>query len=171
MTFTLTTLDGAVDDPGRYFPNPEADGPSPPGYDAVMADLEARLLSSQKAVLLGRGMYDEWSRYWPTSTEQPFADFINYVPKYALSSRELPSPGWSNSQRVSGPLVDVVADLKRLPGNGDVGVHGSISLVQSLLAHQLADEVQLVVAPVTDPMGRANAAPRRTQSRPSREFR
>lgn len=154
VTFTLTTMDGAVDHPGRYFPNPDEDGPSAPGYDAVMVDLEARLLTSQKAVLLGRGMYDEWSRYWPTSSEQPFADFINTVPKYVLSSRELPTPRWNNSHRVSGPLGDVVAELKRLPGDGDVGVHGSVTLVQSLIADQLADEVQLAVLPVVDPVGR-----------------
>jgi dihydrofolate reductase len=39
------------------------------------------LIGSQDAVLLGRNMFDEWSRYWPTADEQPFADFINSVKK------------------------------------------------------------------------------------------
>ncbi|MBO1755530.1 dihydrofolate reductase family protein [Allobranchiibius sp. CTAmp26] len=154
VIFTLSTLDGAVDDPGRYFPNADADGPSAPGYDEVMCHLEHRLIGSQKAVLLGRGMYEEWSRYWPTSDEQPFADFINTVPKYVLSSTDLTSRGWPDCHRVSGALVDVVDRLRRLPGDGDVGVHGSVTLVQSLLAEGLADELQLAVAPVVDPQGR-----------------
>lgn len=154
VTFTLSTLDGAVDSPGRYFPNPEAQGPAAPGYDQVMVELEQRLIGAQKAVLLGRGMYEEWSRYWPTSTEQPFADFINTVPKYVLSSSSLGATRWPECQRVSGPLRQVVDQVKQHPGHGDIGVHGSITLVQSLLAEGLADEVQIAVAPMVAPHGR-----------------
>ncbi|HET7431585.1 MAG TPA: dihydrofolate reductase family protein [Nocardioides sp.] len=154
VVFTLSTLDGAVDDPNRYFPDPEATGPSAPAYDEVMGRLEAELIARQDAVLLGRGMYDEWSRYWPTSDEQPFADFINSVHKYVLSSRELSPSAWANTEQVSGPLHEVVADLRSRPGDGDIGVHGSITLAQSLLAAGLADELQLVLAPVVDPLGR-----------------
>jgi dihydrofolate reductase len=156
VIFTLSTLDGAVDDPNRYFPDPDPDasGPSAPTYDAVMERLEEQLIAGQDAVFLGRGMYDEWSRFWPTSDVQPFADFINSVQKYVLSSRELTPSAWTNAERVSGPLHDVVADLRSRPGSGDIGVHGSITLAQSLLAAGLADELQLAVAPVLDPLGR-----------------
>lgn len=154
VVFTLSTLDGAVDDPNRYFPDPDATGPSAPIYDEAMGRLEQQLITSQDAVLLGRGMYDEWSRYWPTSDEQPFADFINSVHKYVLSSSELTPSDWANTEHVSGSLHEVVADLKSRPGAGDIGVHGSITLATSLLAEGLADELQLVVAPVVDPVGR-----------------
>ena len=156
VSFTLCSLDWAVDNPGRYFPNPSADGPSPPGYDQDMEALERRLISAQMAVLLGRRMYDEWSQYWPTSSEQPFADFINNTPKYVLSSSDLGPSAWSSScKRLTGPLETVVQTLKEdLHGTGDIGVHGSITLVQSLLAAGLIDEVQLAVAPVLDPLGR-----------------
>ena len=77
VLYTLTSLDGAVDDPGRYFPDTDPTVPGAPVFDPVMVDLEARLIGNQDAVLLGRNMFDEWSRYWPTSDEQPFADFIN----------------------------------------------------------------------------------------------
>lgn len=155
VIFTLSTLDGAVDDPNRYFPNPAAEnGPAAPVYDEEMGRLEAQLIASQDAVLLGRGMYDEWSRYWPKSQEQPFADFINSTHKYVLSSTELTPSDWTNAERVSGPLHEVVADLRSRPGTGDIGVHGSITLAQSLLTAGLADELQLVVAPVVDPLGR-----------------
>jgi dihydrofolate reductase len=153
VLYTITSLDGSVDDPTRCFPpDVDPDRPQPPTFDDVMVEHEARLIEGQDAVLLGRGMYDEWSRYWPTSDEQPFADFINGVKKYVVTSTPL-TRDWGDSEVVSGPLPDIVRDLKALPGN-DIGVHGSIQLAQSLLAEGLVDELQLAVAPVLDPLGR-----------------
>jgi dihydrofolate reductase len=152
VLYTLTSLDGAVEDPRRYFPDSTPTVAGPPVFDPVMADLEAQLISTQDAVLLGRNTFDEWSRYWPTSDEQPFADFINNVRKYVVTSTPLTN-AWGQAEAVSGPLVDIVHDLKARPG-GDIGVHGSITLAQSLLAAGLVDELQLAVGPVLDPMGR-----------------
>jgi dihydrofolate reductase len=152
VLYTLTSLDGAVDDPRRYFPDTDPAVPGAPVFDPVLVDLEARLIGNQDAVLLGRNMFDEWSRYWPTSDEQPFADFINSVKKYVVTSRPLPS-SWNNAGPVAGPVADVVRDLKARPG-ADIGVHGSIELAQSLLAAGLVDELQLAIGPVVDPIGR-----------------
>ena len=152
VLYTLTSLDGAVDDPRRYFPDSTPLVASAPVFDPVMADLEARLIGNQDAVLLGRNTFDEWSRYWPTSDEQPFADFINSVKKYVVTSTPLTNP-WDNAEAVAGPVADVVRGLKARPG-GDIGVHGSITLAQSLLAAGLVDVLQLAVGPVLDPMGR-----------------
>jgi dihydrofolate reductase len=153
VLYTITSLDGAVDDPTRAFP-PEVDPekPQPPTFDDDLIAHEARLIAQQDAVLLGRHMYDQWARYWPTSDEQPFADFINRVKKYVVTSTPLATE-WGDSEAVSGPIADVVRDLKGRPG-GDIGVHGSIELAQSLLAEGLVDEVHLAVAPVVDPEGR-----------------
>ena len=107
-------------------------------------------------MLLGRHMYDAWSRYWPTSDVQPFADFINGVKKYVITSTPLPTSslgGWGDAEAVQGQLADIVRELKALPGN-DIGVHGSIELAQSLIAEGLVDELHLAVAPVVDPEGR-----------------
>jgi dihydrofolate reductase len=60
---------------------------------------------------------------------------------------------WGDAEAVAGPVADVVRDLKARPG-GDIGVHGSIELAQSLLAAGLVDELQLAVGPVLDPTGR-----------------
>jgi dihydrofolate reductase len=152
VLYTLTSLDGAVDDPRRYFPDTEADQPGPPVFDSVMIGLEERLIRKQDAVLLGRNMYDEWSRYWPTSDDQPFADFINGVKKYVATSRPLAN-AWGDSEAVTGPIADFLGALKARPG-GDIGVHGSITLARSLLAAGLVDELQLAVGPVLDPAGR-----------------
>ena len=153
VLYAITSLDGAVDDPTRSFP-PEVDPdrPQPPTFDDVLIAREADLIGTQDAVLLGRGMYDQWSRYWPTSTEQPFADFINTVKKYVVTSSPL-STAWGDVEAVSGPLADIVRTLKALPGR-DIGVHGSIQLARSLLAEGLVDELHLAVAPVLDPEGR-----------------
>lgn len=152
VLYTLTSLDGAVDDPGRYFPDTDPTVPGAPVFDPVMVDLEARLIGNQDAVLLGRNMFDEWSRYWPTSDEQPFADFINSVKKYVLTSRPLTN-SWGDAEPVAGPVADVVRDLKAGAG-ADIGVHGSIELAQALLGAGLVDELQLAIGPVLDPMGR-----------------
>ena len=152
VLYTLMSLDGAVDHPGRYFPDTDTTVPGAPVFDPVMDDIETRTIGAQDAVLLGRRMYDEWSRYWPTSEEQPFADFINSVKKYVVTSTPL-TTAWGDSEAVSGPVADFVRDLKARPG-GDIGVHGSIELAQSLLAAGLVDELQLAVGPVLDPAGR-----------------
>lgn len=151
VLYTLMSLDGAVDEPDRYFPSdPGSDRPME--FDSVMVDNEAKVIGAQDAVLLGRHMYDEWSRYWPTSNEQPFADFINGVRKYVVTSTPL-SSDWNNAEAVNGPIDEVVRNLKAQPG-GDIGVHGSIQLAQSMLRAGLVDELRLVVGPAVGFSGR-----------------
>jgi dihydrofolate reductase len=60
---------------------------------------------------------------------------------------------WASSSVVGNGLAQFVADLKRQPG-GDIGVHGSISLAQSLLKASLVDELRLVIAPAVHTQGR-----------------
>ena len=76
---------------------------------------------------------------------QPFASFINAVPKYVATSTPLERE-WTNAHVVDGGLVDFVRDLKGQPG-GDIGVHASISVSRTLLAAGLVDELRLVIAP------------------------
>ena len=150
VLYTLMSLDGAVDHPNRYFPS-EQPG-DVPEFDSVMVENEEKVIGAQDAVLLGRHMYDEWSQFWPTADEQPFTDFINSVTKYVVTSTPL-TREWHNAEAVSGPVEDLVRDLKSRPG-GDIGVHGSISLATSLLAAGLVDELQLVVGPTIGCTGR-----------------
>ena len=70
-----------------------------------------RLIATQDAVVLGRRTYDEWAGFWPGSEIQPFADFINVVPKYVATSTPLDG-GWANSHVIDGDLVDFVRRLK-----------------------------------------------------------
>ena len=151
VLYTLTSLDGAVDDPDRFFAqSPER--AEVPEFDAAMEANEAEIIATQDAVLLGRGMYDQWARFWPTAEHEPFATFINTVKKYVVTSSPLATP-WDNAEAVHGPVEDVVRDLKSTSG-GDIGVHGSIQLAQTLLAAGLVDELQLVVGPTVGFGGR-----------------
>jgi dihydrofolate reductase len=150
VLYTLVSLDGATEDPHRYFPE-TGDKHGAPVFDEELAGHEGEMFARQGAVLLGRRTYDQWSRYWPTSDEQPFADFINAAPKYVVTSTPL-AGDWTNSHPVSGPLAGVVADVKART-DADVGVHASITLAQSLLAEDLVDELCLAVGRVLDPVG------------------
>lgn len=150
VLYTLISLDGATEDPHRYFPE-TPNRPGAPVFDDELGRVEEEMIRRQGAVLLGRRTYDQWSRYWPTSDEQPFADFINAVPKYVVTSTPL-TGGWNNAQAVSGPLAELVGDLKART-EGDVGVHASITLAKALLAEGLVDELCLAVGRVLDPVG------------------
>ena len=150
VLYTLMSLDGATEDPHRYFPE-TGDKHGAPVFDEELVRLEGEMIARQGAVLLGRRTYDEWSGYWPTSDEQPFADFINAVPKYVVTSTPL-TGSWSNTQSVSGPLAKIVADV-RTHTDADVGVHASITLAKALLAEGLVDELCLAVGRVLDPAG------------------
>ena len=151
VLYTLMSLEADVDDPAGYFSASPESG-QPPTFDRVMVENEAQVTATQDAVLLGRHMYDEWSRYWPSVKDDAFADFINAVRKYVVTSTPL-SYAWHNAEAVHGPVEDVVRDLKARPG-GDIGVHGSITLAQSLLEARLVDELRLVVGPAFGFTGR-----------------
>ncbi|MGH8826510.1 MAG: dihydrofolate reductase family protein, partial [Jiangellaceae bacterium] len=75
-----------------------------------------------------------------------FADKFNTMPKYVVSST-LRDPEWTNSTVLSGDVVDEITNLKREQG-GDIVVHGSARLVQSLIENDLVDELRLMVFPV-----------------------
>lgn len=135
VLYHLTSLDGVAEEPGNWFFN---------SGDDVFKNL-GEIIERQTDVILGRGTYDYWVGYWPTSPVEPFATFINTTTKHVATSTAL-SPTWSNTLAISEPLVDYVRRLKLADG-GDIGVHGSMAVARSLLAAGLVDVIQLVVAP------------------------
>ena len=135
VVYMLVSVDGVAEDPDQFLFD----------FDTVMEAHLGEVIGTQDSVLLGRKMYDEWSNYWPKSEDQPFADFINNVHKYVATATPL-TREWTNAESIPGPVDDFVRELKARDG-GDIGVHGSISLTQSLLSAGLVDEVRLLVAP------------------------
>ncbi|TML86757.1 MAG: dihydrofolate reductase [Actinobacteria bacterium] len=100
---------------------------------------------SSEALLLGRVTYEGFAAAWP-SREGEFADKFNSMPKYVVSST-LDEPEWNNSTVLRGDVVENVSQLRQGPG-GDIVVHGSAQLVQTLIEHDLVDELRLMVYPV-----------------------
>lgn len=115
-------------------------------FDEEMGEELQASLDKQDAVLLGRVTYQEWAGYWPTSEDEPFATWINEIPKYVASST-LETLEWSNSTLLQGDLAEAITKLKAEPG-GTIGVAGSPGLVRSLIELDLLDELQLIVSPV-----------------------
>jgi dihydrofolate reductase len=98
-----------------------------------------------EALLLGRRTYEGFAAAWP-SMKGEFADKFNNMPKYVVSST-LTEPEWNNSTVLKGDVVDEVSRLRQGP-DGDIVVHGSAQLVQTLVEHGLVDELRLMVFPV-----------------------
>jgi dihydrofolate reductase len=97
------------------------------------------------ALLLGRRTYEGFAAAWP-SREGEFADKFNNMPKYVVSST-LDEPEWNNSTVLKGDVVEEVSKLRQ-GQDGDIVVHGSAQLVQTLVEHDLVDELRLMVFPV-----------------------
>jgi dihydrofolate reductase len=135
VVYELLSIDGVAEDPDEFVIDWD---------DAMDANLAA-VIASQDVVILGRGSYAEWASFWPTSTIEPFATFINGVPKHVATSTPL-DRDWANATAIDGPVVEFVRELRQQAG-GDIGVHASISVVQALLAAGVVDELRFVIAP------------------------
>jgi dihydrofolate reductase len=140
------SLDGVVEDPGG------SEGTKHGGWSFRFSDEEGMKFKLQEvfdhdAQLLGRVTYEGFAEAWPDrSDEAGFADRMNSMPKYVVSST-LTDPSWNNSE-VLGP--DLTAEIERLKAQdgGDILVAGSIQLVQGLLALDLVDELRLMMFPI-----------------------
>jgi dihydrofolate reductase len=142
VAYELLSLDGVAEQPDEFVTE----------FDEVMRENLGRVIATQDAVLLGRRTYDDWAEFWPASDIQPFASFINGVDKFVVTSTT-PGLAWPNTTVVDGDLPEFVTGLKQRPG-GEIGVHGSIALTQSLLEGGLIDELRLVIAPAVQMHGR-----------------
>jgi dihydrofolate reductase len=98
-----------------------------------------------EALLLGRRS-DEWfATRWASRTGE-WADRLNSMPKYVVSST-LEHPAWNNSTVLAGDVVNEVSKLKQ-ELDGDIVVYASLQLVRTLMEHDLVDELRLTVYPV-----------------------
>jgi len=97
------------------------------------------------ALLLGRVTYQGFAEAWPSRTGE-FADKFNSMPKFVVSTT-LEDPEWNNTTVIKGNVAEEVSKLKQQPG-GDIVIHGSAQLVQTLLEDDLIDEYRLMVFPI-----------------------
>jgi dihydrofolate reductase len=142
------SLDGVVQDPdgeegfrrGGWIGQIEG-GPAVKGEAAKVLLDEVR---GTQALLLGRRTDEFFAARWASRSGE-WADRLNSLPKYVVSST-LETPRWSNSTVLRG---DVVAEASKLKQelDGEIVVYASRQLVQTLMEHDLVDEVRLMVFP------------------------
>jgi dihydrofolate reductase len=110
----------------------------------------AELAQRSEALLQGRRTYQVSAEAWPNRGGDPFSDWINGTQKFVVSDTLAESElTWKPTTIIRGAaLVETVAALREKPG-GDIYVYGSLSLVRSLLAAGLVDELVLMIEPIT----------------------
>jgi len=136
----FVSLDGVVGSPERW---------QLPYFDEEMGQEIGAAMEESDAMLLGRVTYEEWAAFFPSQSSEdvPSADYMNRTPKFVVS-RTLEGPlEWNNSTLLEGSLSEGLGELKRQPGK-DISIAGSPTLVRSLLAEDLLDELRLMVHPV-----------------------
>ena len=147
----FVSVDGVFEDPGG------AEGYEHGGwtfeYDRGEEGNKFKLdeLLQAEVQLLGRKTYEGFAAAWP-SREGPFADKLNSDPKVVVSST-LTNPEWQNTTVISGDVVAEVSKLKQ-ETEGVILVAGSGTLVATLLAADLVDELRLMVFPTILGRGR-----------------
>jgi dihydrofolate reductase len=149
---TFITLDGVMQASGGPDEDPdggfEHGGWLVPYFDDTMGKLMDEWVSAAGGFLLGRRTYEIFAASWPKATNpsDPIASALNQRPKY-VASRTLEKVDWHNSSLLKGDVVDEVRKLKEQDG-GEIQVHGSGNLLQTLLKHDLVDTLRLWQFPV-----------------------
>jgi len=145
---TFVTLDGVMQAPGG--PNEDRDGGFQHGgwlvpfLDEKFGEIMTEWTKRADAFLLGRKTYEMFAHSWPNSTDPEEA--LNIRPKF-VASRTLNTLNWNNSHLLKGDVAQEVAKLKAQQG-GEIQVHGSGNLIQTLLQHDLVDALRIWQFPV-----------------------
>ena len=149
IVLSFITLDGVMQAPGG--PQEDTDGGFKyggwvvPHFDEQGGQIMHEQMTKPLDLLLGRRTYEIFASYWPThESEWPG---INSVTKYVVSSTRTNSL-WDNTVFIKDNVVEAIQRLKQQAGP-DLQVHGSGNLIQTLLAHDLVDELWLKIFPVT----------------------
>jgi dihydrofolate reductase len=149
---TFLSLDGVMQAPGG--PNEDREGGFPHGgwlvpyFDEKLVEIMTEWTIRAGAFLLGRRTYEIFVGSWPNSTDpaDKAAQALNTRPKF-VASRSLANVEWDNSSLLKEDVAGEVAKLKAQEG-GEIQVHGSGNLLQTLLKHDLVDTFRLWQFPV-----------------------
>ncbi len=149
---SFLTLDGVMQAPGG--PNEDREGGFRHGgwlvpyFDAKFGEIMTAWTRRAGAFLLGRKTYEIFAASWPKSTDpaDEIATALNTRPKF-VASRTLDKVTWNNSHLLKGDVAEEVAKLK-LQEAGEIQVHGSSDLLQTLLKHNLVDTLRIWHFPV-----------------------
>lgn len=149
------TLDGVMQAPGRPDEDPRG-GFAHGGWASPRGESVAEAIGDMAQVgglLFGRRTYQDFAKFWPKQTNNPFTEVLNATPKFVTSSTlTLPLP-WSKSTLLTGDAAAAVATLKQQVDQGLL-IMGSGQLIQALLRHGLIDEFRLLIHPLVLGTGR-----------------
>jgi dihydrofolate reductase len=132
----FVSLDGVMEEPGWTFEY----------WNDEIAKFKDEESTASDALLLGRVTYQGFAAAWPESNDEG-ADYFNSVRKYVVSSTLEEPLEWNNSRLIKDNVVEQITDLKQQDGK-DITVHGSATLVQTLMQHDLVDRYRLLVYPL-----------------------
>ncbi len=150
IVLAFMTLDGIVQAPGG--PKEDTSGNFKYGgwsfgyADEFIGKVIGEQMTPPYELLLGRKTYEIFAAYWPNQKHQPADDF-NKAKKYVVSTT-LKKLDWKPSELISENVVEKLKSLKKQKGP-DIHVHGSANLIQTLLKHDLVDELRLKIYPIT----------------------
>jgi dihydrofolate reductase len=148
---TFVTLDGVMQAPGGpdedRSGNFEHGGWVVPHFDDETGAYMVEVFDRAGSFLLGRKTYEIFAGYWPNVTDEndPIASGLNSLPKF-VASRSLERADWEGSTVIRDVPAEVAA-LKEQPG-GELQVHGSGDLIQSLIERDLVDAYNVLTFPV-----------------------
>jgi dihydrofolate reductase len=144
---TFVSLDGVMQAPGGKGEDPsggfDLEGWTVPYFDDAVGSEMAKQMSQPFDLLLGRKTYEIFATYWPNQGDD---NPINKATKYVVSNEAI-NTEWEETIQIDGDVVAAVEKLKQQDGP-TLQVHGSSSLIQTLLANDLVDELWLKVFPV-----------------------
>lgn len=149
----FTTLDRVMQAPGG--PDEDREGGFQHGgwlvpyFDTKFVEIMTEWTKRAGGFLLGRRTYEIFAESWPKSTDpaDEIAVALNTRPKF-VASRTLDEVNWNNSILLKGDVAQEVTKLKAQEG-GEIQVHGSSHLIQTLLKHDLVDTLRIWQFPVT----------------------
>ncbi len=148
------SLDGVVQAPGGKEEDTDGGfrhgGWSMPYFDPdVMGATIGEMSARTEALLQGRRTWQVMAGAWPGRAGDPFADWMNNVPKYVVSNTLAKEDlTWAPTTIIRGDdLTKTVGALRSRPG-GDVNVMGSATVVRALMAADLVDELALMIEPI-----------------------
>ena len=155
---TFVTMDGVMQAPGG--PNEDRDGGFQHGgwlvpyFDEKLVEIMTAWTKRAGAFLLGRKTYEIFAGSWPKATDpaDEIATALNTRPKF-VASRTLDRVTWNNSMLIKGDVAEEVRKLKAQEG-GEIQVHGSGGLLQTLLKHDLVDTLRIWQFPVVLGIGK-----------------
>jgi dihydrofolate reductase len=140
---SFMTLDGVMQAAGGPEEGFKYGGWSAPYYDEALDKIAEEQKQPAKDLLLGRKTFEIFAAFFPE--HEDIWSGVNDVTKYVMSST-LEKSDWKNSVFLRS--VDDIKKLKQSEGS-DIQVHGSANLIQTLLKHDLVDELWLLIHPVT----------------------